>query len=44
MLIHYVLLHYYLPTQIVKYIAHIYSKLKGKVKTKDWESDIIEFL
>ena len=44
MLINHVLLHYHLPTQIIKYIADIYSKLKGRIKTKDWESDIIEFL
>ena len=44
MLIHHVLVHYHLPKQIIKYITHIYSKLKGRVKNKDWESDIIEFL
>ena len=44
MLIHHVLVHYHLPDPIVNYITNIYSKLKGRVKTRDWESNVIEFL
>ena len=36
--------HYYLPKQIISYIHDIYSKLKGRVKTKDWETEEFEFL
>ena len=43
-LIPYVLRHYNLPQEIVSYISHIYSRLKGKVVTPNWESDIFNFL
>ena len=44
MLILHVLQHYHLPDKIIKYIENIYNKLKGKVKTKDWETEIFKFL
>ena len=44
MLIYIVLKHYHLPDQIIIYIKNIYSKLKGRVKTKDWETNTFEFL
>ena len=44
MLINIVLKHYHLPEQIISYIHDIYSKLKGRVKTKDWETEEFEFL
>ena len=34
MLIPHVLQHYFIPTQIISYIVDIYSKLKGRIKTK----------
>ena len=36
--------YYFLPTQIIRYITNLYTKLKGRVCTKDWESDIFNFL
>ena len=44
MLIYIVLKHYHLPDQIINYIKNIYSKLKGRIKTKDWETNTFEFL
>ena len=44
MLIEHVLMHYHIPTRIINYIKSIYSKLKGSIKTKNWESDVINFL
>ena len=44
MLIPYVLRHYYIPSKIVSYISSIYSKLKGRVKSRDWETDEFDFL
>ena len=44
MLIYLVLKHYHLPPQIINYIKNIYSKLKGRVKTKDWETGTFDFL
>ena len=44
MLIYLVLKHYHLPPQIINYIKNIYSKLKGRVKTKDWETETFDFL
>ena len=38
-LIFHVLSHYNLPSQIISYIQNIYTKVKGRVDTKDWESD-----
>ena len=43
-LIPHVLRHYNIPNEIVNYISHIYSKLKGRVVTSSWESDIFNFL
>ena len=44
MLILHVLHHYHIPTRIINYIQNIYSHLKGKVKTEDWETELFEFL
>ena len=44
MLIPIVMNYYSLPTQITKYITSLYSKLEGKIKTQNWESDIFKFL
>ena len=44
MLIPYVLQHYHLPTRIINYIKHMYTQLKGRIKTKDWETEIFSFL
>ena len=44
MLIPIVLKHYHLPEIIITYITNIYSKLTGRVKTKDWETEVFEFL
>ena len=44
MLIPHVLLHYNLPVEIINYIKNIYSKLKGKIKTKDWQTEVFDFL
>ena len=43
-LIPHVLSHYNLPPQIISYIQDIYYKLKGRVVTKDWETESFEFL
>ena len=43
-LIPYVLTHYHLPQQVISYIQDIYSKLAGRVVTKDWETETFEFL
>ena len=43
-LIPFVMKHYNIPTQITKYIASLYSKLRGKVTCQDWESDFFMFL
>ena len=44
MIIPLVMAYYFLPTQIINYIANIYKKLKGKVCTPNWESEIFSFL
>ena len=44
MLIPIVMNYYNLPTQITKYITHLYSKLEGQIKTQNWEGDIFKFL
>ena len=44
MLIPFVTKYYNLPTQIIKYITDLYSKLEGRVKTQDWEGEIFQFL
>ena len=36
--------HYHIPKQISTYIVSLYSKLEGKVFTKDWESELFKFL
>ena len=43
-LIPYVMDHYHIPKQIITYIVSLYSKLEGKVFTKDWESEFFKFL
>lgn len=43
MLIPHVLKHYNLPPQIISYINDIYSKLEGRVVTKDWETNTFKF-
>ena len=43
-LIQHVLSYYNLPPQIISYIQDIYTKLKGRVATKDWESDYFTFM
>ena len=44
MLIPHVFRHYHIPEKIISYIQHIYSRLKGKVVTKQWKTDLFEFL
>ena len=36
--------HYQIPKQVVSYIISLYSKLEGKVITRDWESELFKFL
>ena len=43
-LIPYVMKYYNFPNHIIKYITSLYSKLEGKVLTKDWESEPFKFL
>ena len=43
-LIRHVLRHYHIPAVIVSYISDIYAKLRGKVVTPNWESDVFDFL
>ena len=43
-LIPYVMEHYHIPKQIIAYIISLYSKLEGKVVTRDWESELFKFL
>jgi hypothetical protein len=43
-LIPYVLSYYNIPQQIITYITSLYSKLKGKIFTNDWESEFFMFL
>ena len=43
-LIPHVLLYYHIPKQIIAYIASLYSKLRGKVYTSEWESEFVMFL
>ena len=38
-----VLHHYHLPPVIINYIIDIYSKLQGRVVTKNWESEVFKF-
>ena len=35
--------HYHIPAHEIAYIVDLYSKLKGKVKTKNLETEIFEF-
>ena len=44
MLIPHVMSHYHLPETIITYITSLYTKLQGKVCTKDWETEIFKFL
>ena len=43
-LIPYVMEHYHIPKQVITYIISLYSKLEGKVVTRDWESELFNFL
>ena len=43
-LIPYVMSYYHIPQQIITYITSLYSKLEGKVCTKEWESEFFKFL
>ena len=43
-IIPHVMLHYYLPKNIVAYITNLYTKLIGKVYTEDWETEFFKFL
>ena len=43
-LIPFVMNYYFIPTNITKYITDLYTKLKGKVCSKNWESDVFTFL
>ena len=43
-LIPFVMNYYHIPTNIIKYISNLYTKLKGKVSTNNWESDVFNFL
>ena len=44
MLIPHVMSHYYLPKPIITYITSLYTKLQGKVCTKEWETEFFKFL
>ena len=44
MLIPYVFRHYHIPSKIINYITNMYSKLKGRVTTKEWETEVFRFL
>ena len=44
MLIPLVMEYYNLPKQIISYICDLYSKLKGKVHTQNWETEVFNFL
>ena len=44
MLIPHVLQHYHLPNKIIIYINNMYKQLKGRIKTKQWETDLFNFL
>ena len=43
-LIPHVMSHYYLPESIITYVTSLYTKLQGKVCTKDWETELFQFL
>ena len=43
-LIPYVMSYYHMPKTIIAYITNLYSKLEGKVSTKNWESNTFRFL
>jgi hypothetical protein len=44
MLILHVLRHYHIREEIISYTKSMYSKLKGRIRTEKWETEIIEFL
>ena len=43
-LILFVMNYYFLPQQIIKNITNLYTKLRGKVWSNDWETEILNFL
>ena len=43
-LIPHVMSYYHFPKSIIAYITSLYSKLRGKVFTKNWETDLFNFL
>ena len=42
-LIEFCLCHFYVPKAEISYIMNLYSKLKGKIVTRDWVTDTFEF-
>ena len=43
-LISYVMSHYHIPAQIIRYITNQYSKLNGYIHCSEWKRDIFRFL
>ena len=43
-LIPYVMSHYHIPKIIITYITSLYSKLQGQVFTKEWQTELFQFL
>ena len=43
-LIPHVMSYYHLPKSIIAYITSLYSQLRGNVLTKNWETDLFNFL
>ena len=42
-LIEYCLKHYHVPASEIEYIMNLYSKLRGKIVSKDWVTDVFNF-
>ena len=42
-LIEYCLKHYHVPVSEIEYIMNLYSKLRGKIVSKDWVTDVFNF-
>ena len=43
-LIPFVMNYYNIPTRITRYISNLYTKLKGMVCSKNWETEVFSFL